>query len=190
MSSKTDLDNLLRDAEQGNDAARDQLFASLYTELHRVAQRELNRHAHQSATLSATTLLHEAYAELAGRKDLAFPDRGRFIAYVSRVMRGFIIDRVRLRQSLKRGGEFHFTQLNTEIPDSAAAVSELQKLSDALDELAQQDAALSEVVDLKFFCGLTLGEIASLRGQSERTLQRDWEKARLLLFNSLKVTDG
>jgi DNA-directed RNA polymerase specialized sigma24 family protein len=64
---------------------------------------------------------------------------------------------------------------------------ELQKLSDALDELATHDAALAEVVDLKFFCGLTLGEIASLRGQSERTLQRDWEKARLLLFNALKI---
>ncbi len=108
------------------------------------------------------------------------------MAYVSRAMRGFIIDRVRQGQSQKRGGEFHFTQLDTSVPDSASTGTELQKLSDALDELAHKDAALAEVVDLKFFCGLTLGEIAALRQVFERTLQRDWEKARLLLFDSMK----
>lgn len=186
MLSSSELDGLFRDAEQGQGVARDQLFAALYSELHRIARRELSRQSPQAATLSATTLLHEVYAELAGRPDLVFPDRSRFMAYVSRAMRGFIIDRVRQRHSQKRGGEFHFTQLNTEISDSVAAAPELQKLSDALDELAQRDAALAEVVDLKFFCGLTLGEIAVLRNVSERTLQRDWEKARLLLFNFLK----
>ena len=189
MLSNVELDGLFRDAEQGKGAARDQLFTALYSELHRIARRELNRQSPQAATLSATTLLHEVYAELAGRPDVVFPDRGRFMAYVSRAMRGFIIDRVRQRQSLKRGGEFHFTELNTAISDSATAVPELQKLSDALDELAQKDAALAEVVDLKFFCGLTLGEIALLRNVSERTLQRDWEKARLLLFNFLKSVE-
>ncbi len=181
-----EIDGLLRDAEQGNSAARDQLFSTLYSELHRIAKRELNRHAPQAIPLSATTLLHEVYADLAGRPHLAFTDRGRFMAYVSRAMRGFIIDRVRQGQSQKRGGEFHFTQLDTSVPDSASTGTELQKLSDALDELAHKDAALAEVVDLKFFCGLTLGEIAALRQVSERTLQRDWEKARLLLFDSMK----
>jgi RNA polymerase sigma factor (TIGR02999 family) len=186
MVSQEDLKKLLAEAEQGNGAAKDQLFASLYSELHRIAERELRRHSQQAA-ISATTLLHEAYAELAGRPELSFPDRGRFIAYVARVMRGFVIDRVRNGRSLKRGGEFHFTQLNTQNSDAAAPDMELQKLSDALDELATHDAALAEVVDLRFFCGLTLGEIAAMRGQSERTLQRDWEKARLLLFNAIKT---
>lgn len=186
MSSNSELGSLYHDAEQGHASARDQLFVELYSELHRIARRELGRQSPQAATLSATTLLHEVYAELAGRPDLVFPDRSRFLAYVSRVMRGFIIDRVRERQSQKRGGEFHFTQINTEISDSVAVAPDLQQLSDALDELAQKDAALAEVVDLKFFCGLTLGEIAALRNVSERTLQRDWEKARLLLFNSMK----
>jgi RNA polymerase sigma factor (TIGR02999 family) len=185
MSSNGELDGLFRNAETGSAAARDQLFAALYSELHRIARRELGRQSPHVATLSATTLLHEVYEELAGRPDLAFPDRGRFMAYVSRVMRGFIIDRVRERLSQKRGGEFHFTQIDTEISEGVAAAPDLQRLSDALDELARKDAALAEVVDLKFFCGLTLGEIAVLRNVSERTLQRDWEKARLLLFNSM-----
>lgn len=172
-------------AERGDAAATAELFATLYRELHRVAKRQLNAHA-AGSTLSATTLLHEAYLDIS-RRDAAFPDRARFFAYAARAMRGLIIDYVRERRALKRGGEFHLTQLDTGIAESAARqTDDLPRLGDALDELARADAPLAELVELKFFCGFTFAEIAAMRGVSERTVQRDWAKARLYLHDALR----
>jgi RNA polymerase sigma factor (TIGR02999 family) len=172
-------------AERGDAAATAELFAALYRELHRLAKRQLHAHA-AGSTLSATTLLHEAYLDIS-RRGAAFPDRARFFAYAARAMRGLIIDYVRERRALKRGGEFHLTQLDTGIAESAAQDSgELTRLGDALDELARADAPLAELVELKFFCGFTFAEIAALRGVSERTVQRDWAKARLYLHDALR----
>ena len=172
-------------AERGDAAATAELFATLYRELHRVAKRQLNAHA-AGSTLSATTLLHEAYLDIS-RRDPAFPDRARFFAYAARAMRGLIIDYVRERRALKRGGEFHLTQLDTGVAESAARqTDDLPRLGDALDELARADAPLAELVELKFFCGFTFAEIAAMRGVSERTVQRDWAKARLYLHDALR----
>ena len=107
------------------------------------------------------------------------------MGYAARVMRGLIIDLVRERRALKRGGAFHITQLPTEVADGAQDTTELARLSDALDELAIRDPRLAEVVDLKYFCGFTFEDIAAQRGTSLRTVMRDWEKARLLLFKGL-----
>ena len=101
------------------------------------------------------------------------------MAYASRAMRGLIIDYARERRAQKRGGGFDITALPTVVPDIAADVSELQPLSDALDELATVDPDLAELVDLKFFCGFSFAEIAAMRSTSERTVRRDWSKARL-----------
>lgn len=172
-------------AESGDAHAAAELFAALYRELHRLARRQLHAHA-AGATLSATTLLHEAYLDIS-RRDPAFPDRARFFAYAARAMRGLIIDYVRERRAIKRGGEFQLTQLDTEIADAAAPqADDLGRLSDALDELARIDAPLAELVELKFFCGFTFADIAAMRGVSERTVQRDWAKARLYLHDALR----
>jgi RNA polymerase sigma factor (TIGR02999 family) len=174
-------------SEQQPDAAasvtHSRLFASLYGELRQLAERQLQRNA--GAPVSPTTLLHEAYLGMRGR-DAVFPDRERFIGYAARVMRGLIIDFVRDRCALKRGGEFHFTQLPTQVPESSKEETELSRISEALDELAARDAKLAELVDLKYFCGYTFDEIAAQRGASARTVKRDWEKARALLFHRLK----
>lgn len=176
---------VLAAAERGDAAATAELFAALYRELHRLAKRQLHAHA-AGSTLSATTLLHEAYLDIS-RRGAAFPDRARFFAYAARAMRGLIIDYVRERRALKRGGEFHLTQLDTEIAESAAQDSgDLTRLDEALDELARADAPLAELVELKFFCGFTFAEIAAMRGISERTVQRDWAKARLYLHDALR----
>jgi RNA polymerase sigma factor (TIGR02999 family) len=159
------------------------LFASLYGELRQLAERQLRRNA--GAPLSATTLLHEAYLGIRGQ-DALFPDRDRFIGYAARVMRGLIIDFVRDRRALKRGGNFHFTELPTEVPELDKDETDLSRLSEALDQLAVRDAKLAELVDLKYFCGYTLEEIAAQRGTSTRTVKRDWEKARVWLFHQLK----
>jgi RNA polymerase sigma factor (TIGR02999 family) len=157
-------------------------FASLYADLKQLAERQLRRNA--GTPISPTTLLHEAYLEMSA-KDAVFPDRERFIGYAARVMRGLIIDLARERRALKRGGNFHITELPTELGELDHDGAALTRLSDALDELAGHDARLAEVVDLKYFCGYTFEDIAALRGTSKRTIQRDWEKARLMLFQQL-----
>ena len=183
MDSRT-LTSLLESAERGDPAAAEALFAALYTELHRLARRELARSG-GSVSLGVTTLLHEAYIKISDRDGIAFPDRARFMAYAARVMRGLIIDHVRHRRARKRGGLFEITVLETTIADRVGNAQELQRISDALDELAQVDAALAEVVDLKFFCGFSFVEIGAMRGVSERTIQRQWEKARLYLHRAI-----
>jgi RNA polymerase sigma factor (TIGR02999 family) len=178
-----DWQALLQDTDAGVAGSKGRLFAALYAELHRLAERQLKRSA--GAMISPTTLLHESYLRFSAG-GAQFPDRARFIAYAARVMRGLLIDLLRERLALKRGGGFHITQLNTEIAESHADAAEASRLSEALDELAARDARLAELVDLKYFCGYTFEEIAALRGSSPRTLQRDWEKARMILFQKLK----
>lgn len=178
----TEIGSLITSADRGDAGAAEALFTALYAELHRLARRELARNVY--ATLGTTTLLHEAYLDISGRAGAVFPDRARFMAYASRVMRGLIISYVRTRQAQKRGGRFELTTIS----DAVAGEQDghgLQRLSDALDELAATDAGLAQVVDLKFFCGFSLREIAAMRGVSERTVQRDWEKARIFLHDSL-----
>jgi RNA polymerase sigma factor (TIGR02999 family) len=174
------LSALVASAEGGDRRALDALFAALYSELHRLARRQLSRGA-GGMTLGTTTLLHEAYLDMAGREGGAFPDRGRFMAYAARVMRGLIIDYARRRQAHKRGGQFEIEPLASEVADASADDRELAKIGEALDELAAVDPPLALVVDLKFFCGFSFAEIAAMQGQSERTVQRQWAKARIYL---------
>ncbi|HEX6704204.1 MAG TPA: ECF-type sigma factor [Albitalea sp.] len=177
------LESRLAAAERGDVAATAALFTTLYRELHQMARRQLRANA-SNATLGVTTLLHEAYLDLSQR-GLHFPDRARFFAYAARAMRGLIIDYVRERRAIKRGGEFHLTSLDTTLADALPQVDELGPLGQALDALASTDPALAEVVELKFFCGFGFAEIAAMRGVSERTVQRDWRKARMYLHRSI-----
>ncbi|HVA56401.1 MAG TPA: ECF-type sigma factor [Gemmatimonadaceae bacterium] len=180
------FDSLMRRAEHADPGAADELFALLYRELHDLAERNLRR-AGAPPTLGPTTLLHEAYLNIAERGGVAFPDRGRFLAYASRAMRGLVIDYARRRRARKRGRELEIT-LTDEIGSAAGTLAdadELQRLGDALDELAILEPALAELVDMHFFSGFAFAEIAGVRGVSERTVQRDWRKARLLLHRTL-----
>jgi RNA polymerase sigma factor (TIGR02999 family) len=176
-----------KDAQVGDAAARSELFSSLYSELHRMARREAGRYGPNVADvlIGPTTLLHEAYMEISQRDALAFPNQGHFMAYAARAMRGLVIDRVRARNAQKRGGGLDITALDTEVADQIEQPELLTHVSEALDELALLDADLAHVVDLKFFCGFSMPEIAALQGVSERTVQRQWEKARLILFRAL-----
>jgi RNA polymerase sigma factor (TIGR02999 family) len=180
---------LVARAEAGDAPARDALFSALYDELHRLAQSHVRRGG-SNLTLGATTLLHEAYLDIARRDALAFPDRHRFLGYASRAMRGLVIDYVRQRHARKRGGDLTFTTLDEGRVESAAQGPDLDALGAALDELAALDPALAQLVDLKFFCGFTFSEIAGLRGVAERTVQRDWAKARVLLHRFLGGEGG
>jgi RNA polymerase sigma factor (TIGR02999 family) len=160
------------------------LFVSLYDQLRRIARRELRRSS--GVALSATTLLHEAYFKMKERSDAAFPDEPHFLAYAARAMRTLVIDYARSQQAAKRGGAFHITRLPTEIPEQRTEAADLERIGTAIDKLAVHDSALAQLVDLKFFCGYSLIEIAAMRGISERTAQREWDKARLLLKQALE----
>ncbi len=176
---------LIRTAEGGDPEAANVLFAALYGELHSIAERELRRGGSE-LTLGATTLLHEAYLNIVRREGIEFASRGQFLAYAARAMRGLMIDFARRRRTMKRGGEFHVTASgadNAAAPESAA---ELEQLGTALDTLAGVDPALAHLVDLHFFCGFSFMEVAQLRGVSDRTVQREWRKARLLLHRALE----
>jgi RNA polymerase sigma factor (TIGR02999 family) len=168
-----------------------QLFAVLYDELHRLAESHLRRGG-DGVALSTTTLLHEAYLDLTSRPGLVFPDRARFLGYAARAMRGIVIDYARRSRALKRGGGAFEITLTGDVAPAGGAhdAEELARLSDALDELAELEPALAELVDLHFFCGYSLPEIAALRGQSDRTAQRDFRKARLLLHHALLERDA
>lgn len=161
-----------------------ELFAASYAELRRLAERELRRFP--STSVSPTTLVHEAYLNLAERKEIAFDERGKFLGYTARAMRGLLIDFIRRQQALKRGAGFEITRLDTKVGDECADAAELTRLSDALDEIARLEPRLAELIDLKYFCGFSFAEIAGFRQVSERTVQRDWEKARLVLFRCLE----
>lgn len=180
------ISSLIGAAERGDGSAAEALFAALYSELHRVAKRELARQG-VAVSLGATTLLHEAYLDMAARDGPSFPDRARFMGYAARVMRGLIIDHARNRRAQKRGGQFEITSLGTEVGENVADDRELTRISEALDELAKVDASLAELVDLKFFCGFSFAEIATMRGVTERTVQRNWEKARIYLHHSISA---
>ena len=161
----------------------DALFGTLYAELHRLARREVSRQA--PGGLGVTTLLHEAYLSISGREGTVFVDQARFMAYAARVMRGLIIDDVRRRRSEKRGGLFEITSLGIDHAESVMDPQSLILISDALDELADVEPGLAEIIDLKFFCGFSFAEIAAMRGVSERTVQRNWEKGRLYLHQAI-----
>jgi RNA polymerase sigma factor (TIGR02999 family) len=183
---KQELEALVRRADQADRDAADTLFALLYDELHRLAEHHLHSGG-AALTLGPTTLLHEAYLNVAGRGNLAFADESRFLAYASRAMRGLLINYVHRRRALKRGRQFEITLAGDEPPaaDALRQAEEFERLGDALGELADLEPSLTELVDLHFFCGFSFAEIAAMRRVSERTVQRDWRKARLLLQHVL-----
>ena len=178
---------LIAHAEKGDSSAADALFTLLYSELHRLAKAQLARNSHD-ATLGTTTLLHEAYLEMSAREKAVFPDHARFMAYAARAMRGLIIDHSRGRRRLKRGGEVDFMPLDESLETLThlkQGRADLERVGAALDELAALEPRLAQVVDLKFFCGFSFEEIAHLWGISDRTVQRDWEKARIYLHGTI-----
>jgi RNA polymerase sigma factor (TIGR02999 family) len=169
------------------------LFTSFYDELHRRARWELRQGTPLS--LGATTLLHETFVNMSNRESMSFIDTRQFMAYAARAMRGLIINHFRNRNAQKRGGDLKFTSLTTDVPEVSEDLHAIaiDGLSEALESLADIDPRLAECVDMKFFCGLSFIEIARFRNVSVRTVQRDWDKARLLLnrlLNDREATDA
>lgn len=171
-------------ARDGKQGALEQVFERVYPELKRIAASRLMA-APDRPTLSPTVLVHEAFLRLVGAEKLELEDRRHFFACAARAMRLVIIDHVRLSSAQKRGGEVIRITWTEDLPLAATTGTELLDLDRALDGLAHVNPRAREVVDLRFFAGLTASESAELMGLSKRTVDREWEKARAYLYAHL-----
>ncbi len=188
MADNADITLWLDAARGGDRRALDQVLATLYNELHTMARRQLSGQMGQ--TLDATALVHEAYLKLIGRREIQFDDRAHFFAYAASAMRSVVVDYARQRLAQKRGGDLHrVTDLPHDIEGGLRIDEDMLALDVALTRLAAVDAKLGQVVELRYFGGLSEAEIATLLGRSDRSIRRDWQKARLFLLASLKQDD-
>ena len=181
------LTDFLRRAQDGDEAALRVIFDATYPELRTQARARLRR-GPRHTLLDTTSLVHEAFLRFANSGRLDLSDRQHFLRYASHVMRSVIVDFVRERLADRRGGGATHVTLNSEIGDGAALPDEAEILGvhEALEELAKVDARLVQVVEMRYFAGMTEPEIAVALGVNERTVRRDWQKARLLLADALK----
>ncbi len=176
-----DISGLIRRVNADEPGARDQLFAAAYAELRKLARSRL-RDGGRNTVLDTTALVHESYLRFLTAGQLRSDDRRAFFAYASRVMRSVIIDAVRERQAERRGGDLDRMTLNTQLLDKLpAAEDELLQVNEALEALALAEPRLAKVVEMRYFGGYTEVEIAEALDLTERTVRRDWDKARLLL---------
>jgi RNA polymerase sigma factor (TIGR02999 family) len=172
-------------AMQDRDAdAFDQLLPIVYQELRQLARRQL-RGERAGHTLETTGLVHEAYLKLVNQHGVDWQGRAHFFAVAARAMRQVLIDYARRRGAAKRGGGWERTTLDDDKLPIAFPVEELLTLNDALDKLDDVDSRLRQVVECRFFCGMTQGEIASALDVTPRTVERDWVKARAWLYREL-----
>ncbi|TXI79922.1 MAG: sigma-70 family RNA polymerase sigma factor [Flavobacteriales bacterium] len=184
MSENANITQWLDAARGGDRGALDRVLSTLYHELHAMARRQLAGQYGQ--TLDATALVHEAYLKLIGRRDVQFDDRAHFFAYAASAMRSVVVDYARQRLAQKRGGDLHrVTELPDDVEGGLRLDEDLLGLDTALTKLAAVDAKLAQVVELRYFAGLSEQEIAELLQRSERSIRRDWQKARMFLLASL-----
>ena len=181
----TDLSVLLENARKGDRAAIDELFIVLYRDLRQLAHSRL-RDARSLTMLGTTALVHESYLRFVKARAIAVESRPQFMAYAARVMRSVIVDLARGRSADRRGGGIPDVTLDAGQDEPVAdGVEEILKVNDALDTLARIDARLVSIVELRYFGGLSDVEIADSLGVTDRTVRRDWKKARLLLAAAL-----
>ena len=180
------LTALLEAARSGDKAALDELFSLMYAELHRLAHARLTRGA-RPMQLDTTSLVHESYLRCLKVGQLDVADRSHFLAYAAKVMRSIVVDFARQRQAERHGGDATHVALTTDLAESVhASEEEIIQVDEALRDLARIDERLVQVVEMRFFAGMREQEIAAVLGVTERTVRRDWEKARLLLHAALK----
>lgn len=180
-----DITELIEASNKGDSGALNQLFQALYNDLHKIARSRMQSNG-AVTFLDTTSLLHESYMRLVNAGNLQLNDRKHFFAYAATSMRNIVVDFVRERKSEKRGGGIQPITLNTTIADTTAdGGDDVLRVHEALDVLAQQDARLVKVVEMRYFGGLSEAEVADVLAINVRTVRRDWMKAKLLLQSVL-----
>lgn len=181
-----ELTALLNAARSGNGNAAGKAFGMLYEDLRKIARARLRPHQ-QFTLLDTTSLVHESYLKLVGIGPVPIEDKKHFFAYASTVMRSVIVDFARARSAERRGGDVEHLVLDTSLSEKLGMPEDdVVRVHEALEILAQADAGLAQIVEMRYFGGLTEAEIAETLNVSERTVRRNWEKAKLLLTAALQ----
>ncbi len=188
-STSGEITSLLAAARQGDGSATHRLMTLVYDELRALARRQL-RYRRPGQTITTTVLVHEAYLKLIDQDGVPWQDRSHFFSVAALAMRHILVDSARRRVAKKRGGEdlrvtLDEFRLSDGEPDAEARAVEVLAVDRALTSLAALNNRLSQLVELRFFAGLTEEETAQVMGTSERTVRRDWRKARAFLFQAL-----
>lgn len=189
LGSTGEITSLLAAARQGDGSATHRLMTLVYDELRAMARRQL-RYRRPDQTITTTALVHEAYLKLVDQNGATWQDRSHFFSVAALAMRHILVDSARRRVAKKRGGEdvritLDEFRLSGEETDAETRAVEVLAVDRALTSLAALDERLSQLVELRFFAGMTEEETAQVMGTSERTVRRDWRKARAFLFQAL-----
>ena len=177
---------LLERMHAGDTRARETLFSTAYAELHRLAQARLRSHRGNRPQLDTTSLVHESYLRFLSTRELRPEDRRSFFAYASKVMRSVIVDSVRVQLAKKRGGGWASLTLSTDLVSNLTNDEEMViRVHEALDVLERTEPRLAQIAQMRYFGGYSSEEIADTLGVTSRTVQREWEKARLILAAEL-----
>ena len=185
----TDVTRILNAIERGDTGATDELLPLVYEELRLLAAQKLS-HEPSGQTLQATALVHEAYLRLVGDEPQGWDNRGHFFAAAAEAMRRILVEKARRKRSSKRGGDLQRVELGTVCADGGDCQDDLLALDEALNRLAEQDPNLAEVVKLRYFAGLTMAQIAEIRGVSRRTVDRHWAFGRAWLYREMSDGEG
>jgi len=183
--SPQEISQLLVAWSKGDQAALEKLMPLVYSELHRIAKRYMERE-NPGHTLQTTALIHEAYLRLADQPQASWQNRAHFFGVAARVMRHILVDYARARNRMKQGGDVQHVSLEEAAVVSREPAAELVALDDALSALAETDARKSQVVELKYFGGLSVEEAAEVLKVSPGTVMRDWSMAKAWLYRALK----
>jgi RNA polymerase sigma-70 factor (ECF subfamily) len=178
---------LLKAMKGGDTSAADRLFPLVYQELHRLAETYMHRER-KDHTLQPTALINEAYLRLA-REDIDWQNREHFIGVAANVMRRVLVDHARARNAAMRGGGLVRVELEDNVAVSEERSDEVLLLDDALTRLEALNPRQARVVELRYFGGLSVEQVASILGVAPRSVKRDWALARIWLFKEIKKTD-
>ncbi len=188
-NQESGLTHLLQAVRNGRSEAVEPLIQRVYGELKEIAGSYL-RHERTDHTLSTTELVHEAYFKLVDGQGAAWEDRAHFFGAAARAMRQVLVDHARARSAQKRGGGWRQTTLSGQDPSFSLSFGDLLSLDDALERLDKRSPRLRQVVEMRFFSGMTEEEVGHVLDVTPRTVQRDWAKARAWLYNELHPTHG
>lgn len=184
-----EVTQLLDEARGGDVAARERFFSRIYGELDGLARRHIGR-PDRFTMLDAPGLVHEVYLRLEQQGELPGQNRRAFLAYASRVMRSVVIDYVRTRKAERHGGGREAITLNTGVGGQPMTEPDLLSLGDALESLQKVDERAHWVVEMRYFGGMEIDEIADFLAISPATVKRDWQKARAFLFQNIRPEEN